>query len=267
MVVTKFAPSARLRKYIKCYYYVENDDDLSMSDTYFADGCVEAVFSIGWDFYKDGVKEDWAKIIGQIIKPRSLKIVGNGQSFGIWFYPHTFSFFSNIKLFELNDRVLSWDLLFPASIAELVANCLYEKQFARLVKGMDDFLLTRLSPYHEKPTDRLTEQSIQYLYQNRASSSLDDLASRLRVSQRYLQKLFITKIGVSQKQFIRILRFQDILHKLSDRQSSSLTNLAYENSFYDQSHFIREFKTFTGLRPSEFEATNLPINRHFIAAY
>ena len=265
MVVTKFAPSVGLRKYIKCYYYLENNNDQWITDTYFADGCLEAVFSVGWDFYKDGIKEDWAKIIGQIIKPRSLKIAGKGQSFGIWFYPHTFSFFSDIELFQLNDRVLSWDLLFPNSMAEFVGNCLYEKQFDRLVKGMDDFLLTRISAHHEKPTDRLTEQSVQYLYQNKTSSSLKHLASRLQVSQRYIQKLFVTKIGVSQKQFIRILRFQDTLQKLSERQSSSLTTLAYENNFYDQSHFIREFKTFTGLRPSEFEAKNLPINRHFIA--
>jgi len=264
MVVTKFAPSSRLVKYIKCYYYLENDQDRLMNDTYFADGCVEAVFSLGWDFYKDAVKEDWAKIIGQIIKPRTLKIVGKGQSFGIWFYPHTFTYFSDIKMFELNDRVLSWDLIFPRSVAEFVGNCIYEKQFDRLVKGIDDFLLTRISAHHEKSTDRLTEQAVQYLYQNKTSSALDQLASRLQVSQRYIQKVFLTKIGVSQKQFIRILRFQDILQKLSQREIASLTTLAHENNFYDQSHFIREFKTFTGLRPSEFEAKNLPINRHFI---
>ena len=134
MVVTKFAPSARLRKYIKCFYYIENANDLLISDTYFADGCVEAVFSIGWDFYKDDIKEDWAKVIGQIIKPRRLKIVGKGQSFGIWFYPHTFTFFSDIEMFQLNDGVLSWDAIFPASIAEFVGNCIYEKQLDRLVK-------------------------------------------------------------------------------------------------------------------------------------
>ena len=166
----------------------------------------------------------------------------------------------------MNDGVLSWDAIFPASIAEFVGNCIYEKQLDRLVKGMDDFLLTRISRYQEKSMDKLTEQSIQYLYQNKTSASLSDLASRLQVSQRYLQKVFLTKVGVSQKQFVRILRFQDILQKLSQPEITSLTTLAYENNFYDQSHFIREFKSFTGLRPSEFEARKLPINRHFIVA-
>lgn len=266
MVITKFTPSAPLTKFIKCYYYLENTDDLFMRDTFFADGCIEAVFSLGWDFYKDGSKEDWAKIIGQIIKPRSLKIVGKGQSFGIWFYPHTFSFFSSIQMFELNDRVLSWDVLFPNSFAEFVGDCIYERQFDQLIKGVDDFLLKRISGYKEKSFDKLTEPAIHYLYQYKAFSDLNHLASLLNVSQRYLQKAFLTKIGFSQKQFLRILRFQQILQRLSQRDISSLTTLAYENDFYDQSHFVREFKAFTGFLPSEFETKNLPINQHFIVS-
>lgn len=266
MVITKFTPSTPLTKFIKCYYYLENTDDLFMRDTFFADGCIEAVFSLGWNFYKDGAKEDWAKIIGQIIKPRNLKIVGKGQSFGIWFYPHTFSFFSSIQMFELNDRVLSWDVLFPKSFAEFVGNCMYERRFDKLIKGVDDFLLKKISGYKEKSFDKLTEPAIHYLYQYKTYSDLDHLASLLNVSQRYLQKAFLTKIGFSQKQFLRILRFQQILQRLSQREISSLTTLAYENDFYDQSHFVREFKAFTGFLPSEFEAKKLPINQHFIVS-
>lgn len=266
MVIRKFIPSPRLTKFIKCYYYLENSDESLITDTFFADGCIEAVFSLGWDFYKGGSRENWAKIIGQIIKPRHLEIIGKGQSFGIWFYPHTFSYFSNIQVFELNDRVVSWDLLFPNSSAEFVGNCIYEKQFDKLIKGVDDFLLKKMSGYKEKSSDQLTEHAIHYLYQHKASSDLNYLSSLLNVSQRYLQKIFLTKIGFSQKQFIRILRFQQILQRLSQENISSLTTLAYENEYYDQSHFVREFKSFTGFLPSEFEAKKLPINQYFITA-
>lgn len=266
MVITRFTPATGLTKFIKCYYYLEHSDGGAISDTFFADGCIEAVFSLGWDFYKEDTKEDWAKIIGQIIKPRHLNIIGRGQSFGIWFYPHTFSYFSNIQMFELNDRVLPWGTLFPDSFAEFVGNCLHERQFDRLTKGVDDFLLKRISRYKEKAMDRLTEPAIQYLYEHKGCADLNHLSSSLNVSQRYLQKAFLTRIGISQKQFVRVLRFQQSLQRLSRGEVPSLSAVAYESDFYDQSHFVREFKTFTGFLPSQFKANQLPINRHFIMA-
>lgn len=266
MIISRYAPSARLARFIKCYYYLENNDADAIKDTFFADGCIEAVFSVGWDFYKDRAKEDWAKIIGQIIEPRNLEIVGKGKSFGIWFYPHTFSFFSPVQMFELNDRVVSWDLLFPNSFAEFVGNCLCDGSIDDLIKGTDDFLSNRIAAYNESPSDRLAESAIQYLYQHKGSADLNKLSSLLNVSQRHLQRTFSNKIGLTQKQFARMLRFQDLLQRISQGEKMRLTTLAYEYEYCDQSHFIREFKAFTGLPPSEFASQRFPINQHFLVS-
>lgn len=265
MVIQRLIPAPGLQKLIKCYYYLEEDDDRTRYDTYFADGCVEAVFSTGWEFYKDSHKEDWAKIIGQILKPRSLEIKGKGKSFGVWFYPHAFSYFSDLNLADLNDRVVQWDNLFPRSISEFVGNCLHDNQHHRLVDGMDCFWLSRLSKRRKRHADQLIEFAIDCLYHQKEIGDLGHLSSLLNVSQRYLQKVFVERIGFSQKHMQRILRFQDVMRRLPD-YTSNLTQLAYEHNFYDQSHFIREFKTFTGLSPSNFDAKRLPINQHFIGA-
>jgi AraC-like DNA-binding protein len=266
MILQKYSPCTQLDKFVKCYYYLENNDNNIINDTFFADGCIEAVFSLGWNFYQKDNKEAWAKIIGQIIKPRELKIVGSGQSFGIWFYPHTFPRFSKVQMSELNDSVISWDVLFPKSFADFVADCLYERQFEKLVSGVDNFLLKKISGYKVQSMDTLAESAVQYLYQHKSSSDLDRLASWLNVSQRYLQKAFLAKIGFSQKLFIRMLRFQQILPQVRQPELSNLAALAYEHDFYDQSHFVREFKAFTGILPSQFEKIRLPISEHFIVS-
>lgn len=265
MEIRRFSPAPQLKKYVKCYYFIENPNDQLIHDVYFADGCVEAVFSLGWDFYKEGSKEDWAKVIGQIIKPRQLKIQGKGRSFGIWFHPHTFSCFTGIPMFELNDRVLSWDVFFPNSFADFIGNCMYDSDLVALVTGADEFLLTKLSAYTAKPVDAVVDSAIRYIYNNRGRSNLSHLATSLKVSERYLQRAFVSRIGVSQKQFIRIMRFQQVLQSISQGDLANLTAVAYTNDFYDQSHFIREFKSFTGFVPSAFEAGKLPINQHFLS--
>ncbi len=265
MKIQQLTPSAALRKFVKCYYYIDNPYEYLMEDTFFADGCVEAIFSVGWDFYKDGVREDRAKVIGQILKPRKLKITGKGRSFGIWFYPHTFSRFSRIPMSELNDRVIPWDTLFPESFADIAGNCMVDDDVDQLVNATDSLLLERLSRYGEHSSDQLVDYAINYLHQNKSTPDLNKLALSLNVTQRYLQKVFLTRVGFSQKHFARILRFQQTLQTLTQQQSSSLTALAYANLYYDQSHFIREFKSFTGMAPSAFRSDNLPINQHFIA--
>lgn len=262
MVIQRFTPAPGIEKLIKCYYYLEKADDQTLYDTYFADGCVEAVFSTGWEFYKDGNKEDWAKIIGQIVRPRALEIKGKGKSFGIWFYPHAFSYFSGVNLSELNDHVVPWEVLFPRAVSEFVGNCLQDDHILRLVEGLDRFLLSQLAK-HRRRQDHLIEFSVEYLTQHNASADLDKLSSMLNVSQRYLQKLFVSRVGFSQKHFQKILRFQGVIRQLQG-YTSSLTDLAYANNFYDQSHFIREFREFTGFTPSHFDARRFPINQHFI---
>lgn len=266
MIITRYKPCVALEKYIKWYYHIDNRDDLSITDSYFADGCVEAVFSTGWNFYKDGVEESWAKVIGQIIKPRTLRIVGKGKSFGIWFHPHTFSCFNHLKMSELTDRVADWELLFPKWFADFVGNCLNDHQLDKLIEGTDTFLMTQLSKHKESCIDRIAENAIRSFYDTRTHISLNQLASTLNVSQRYLQKTFLERVGMTQKQFLRMIRFQQTLLQMSKGGGWNFTKLTYDNDYYDQSHFVKEFKSFTGLSPSEFVKENFPINQHFITA-
>jgi len=65
IILQKYSPCTQLGKFSKCYSYLENNDNKIINDTFFADGCVEAVFSLGWNFYQADNKEDWAKIIAR----------------------------------------------------------------------------------------------------------------------------------------------------------------------------------------------------------
>src|SRR5690606_24478079 len=159
-----------------------------------------------------------------------------------------------------------WDELFPGSFAQVVADCMTANEMNELPKAADDFLLHTLARQKERPIHKLTEAAVSCLYQHPDSQDLNRLASTLNVSQRYLQKAFLSNVGFSQARFLRVLRFQKALQRLSRGGVANLTSLAYEYNFFDQSHFIREFKAFTGMLPSSFSAERLPINRLFVAA-
>jgi len=65
---------------------------------------------------------------------------------------------------------------------------------------------------------------------------------------------FLTAVGTTPKVFSRISRFLDVCHYLKDYQHRTLTKLCQECGYYDQSHFIREFRVFSGFTPTEFFA-------------
>jgi AraC-like DNA-binding protein len=79
------------------------------------------------------------------------------------------------------------------------------------------------------------------------------LTEQLHLTERTLQRRFVEHIGVSPKQFAKIIQFQASLSSLSDKTVSKLTEVVYESGYADQSHFIRSFKKYTGRKPSQLK--------------
>jgi AraC-like DNA-binding protein len=90
--------------------------------------------------------------------------------------------------------------------------------------------------------------------------TLPQQAERYNKSKRWLQKRFDEVYGMSFKQIQSNLRFQkahqELWQTLSRRQSISLTELAYRNGYFDQAHFIKDFKRYTGMTPGKYLKTN-----------
>lgn len=89
------------------------------------------------------------------------------------------------------------------------------------------------------------------------------LAGKVNLSLSSLERQFTRLVGVPPKQLARFKRFHYAL-KMLGTTDSSLTDIAYACDYYDQAHFIREFKKFTGTTPSSFHPEDYPFFYHFI---
>src|SRR5688572_24672489 len=166
-----FAPSLPLQSYIKCYYLSESDYSNSVKDVFYADGCVEVVFHIGLDFYRDEEKECWAKVIGQITRPLTMRAKGRGRSFGIWFWPHTFSLFSDFSVSELNDKAIALGTIFSQSFIDLVKNSMYENDIGSLVRETNSCLGKKLRLPSNPVKERIVAHAVQYIGNEKANSN------------------------------------------------------------------------------------------------
>jgi AraC-like DNA-binding protein len=77
----------------------------------------------------------------------------------------------------------------------------------------------------------------------------EDLSKR-----RQPERKFLKQIGLSPKQLGKVIRLQTALKLLLNRKTGTFTQIAYESEYYDQNHFIKDFKEFTGTTPKDFLA-------------
>jgi AraC-like DNA-binding protein len=115
------------------------------------------------------------------------------------------------------------------------------------IKVIEGFLIARLN---SAPADDLVVAALAIIHRSKGIIRIKDLAKQLYTSQSPLEKRFRQVVGASPKKFASIVRFKHSIQIYAHLKS--LTDLSYEAGFYDQAHFIKEFKNFTGDTPEVF---------------
>lgn len=193
---------------------------------------------------------------GQIVQPLTFRIAGQSEIFGIRFAPAAAAFLLNEEIHSFNNQVLDLASVLGHSIQELHAQLQDAPSISARIALADSFLLKKLS-VHTKTLPRidLVQQVMNELTSKDFFDNINNVAERYGISSRYLQKVFLHYTGLTPKLYAKINRFQNSLI-LIGKGDQPLTAIAYECGYFDQSHFIREFKSFTGSVPSGFDTAN-----------
>ncbi|WP_052273154.1 helix-turn-helix domain-containing protein [Flavihumibacter solisilvae] len=96
-------------------------------------------------------------------------------------------------------------------------------------------------------------EAIEIIIKSKGKISVRELTETLHMTERTLQRNFIEHVGIPPKKFAKIIQFHSSFNQVTAESYSRLTDIVFENGFADQSHFIRDFKKFTGLRPNEMQ--------------
>ncbi|HEX9510528.1 MAG TPA: helix-turn-helix transcriptional regulator [Puia sp.] len=112
---------------------------------------------------------------------------------------------------------------------------------------IEDFLLSRLS--RQQP-DLLILAALEKIHLSKGSIKIKDLAASLYISQDAFEKRFRREVGASPKQFSYITRMKSIVQGGVKKQM--LADIAFDAGYFDQPHFNKDFKLFTGQTPTDF---------------
>jgi len=260
---TEHKPNKFLEQYVRCYYSLEYEHGSVVTDHAFATGCVEVMFTLdgnlsetksdkpGGEFIKTSPIEVW----GQVLKPLVFRISGYSKVFGIRFHPAAAAFFLKEDVSELNDQVLDLQSVVGNNVNELHSKLQDARSDEERIQLTDSYLMSEIAQSRLINKIDLVQQVMNELTKKDFFDNIENVAERHGITSRYLQKLFVQQTGLSPKLYSKINRFQNSVVLLGQKDLS-LTSIAYSCGYFDQSHFIREFKSFTGFAPSAFKATN-----------
>jgi AraC-like DNA-binding protein len=261
-------PGNELKQYVKCYYVYESDTDVAFEDTVFPSGCMEIIFNLGAGKWQTAVGDSFAttpsiELWGQIIRPLPIRSIGKNTMLGIRFLPHGAAYFLNDKADLFNNQVVDLGNLLGSSVNTLHSKLLEAATWNKRIELVEEFLLHRLSLSERRLSKAVVVSSIMNeIKQDDFFDNIENVASRYGITSRYLQKLFLQYTGLTPKLYSKINRFQNSL-RLVTKKDTSLTSIAYDCGYFDQSHFIREFKSFTGFTPSGYSFQNSPVTIAF----
>jgi len=100
--------------------------------------------------------------------------------------------------------------------------------------------------------DQLIDYCLEEINNSRGQISMEELAGKTGVSNRQLLRKFNKCVGLPPKEFSKIVKFNNALNYLNRFPGRSFTDTAYDCGYFDQAHFIRDFKAYSGLTPSEY---------------
>lgn len=262
-----FEPSNALATLIKCYWTLESkNDDTYKRQTIVPDGCMEMIFHYG-DLYRQYARDNESTIqpqcfvIGQLTRPLEIEPTGETGIFSVRFYPNGFLPFATIPIKEMENTAVSLEKLFGTDGLKIEQEILSANSTTKRIQLIETFLLNRLTTI--ETVDRIVKSTVETILTANGQLSVNELSVLAKVNRRQLVRKFSTTIGLSPKQLSKTIRLQATLKMLLNSQFTSLTALAYENEYYDQAHFIKDFKELTGFTPKEFYGTNLKMSSLF----
>ena len=169
----------------------------------------------------------------------------------ISFHPAGACHFFNFPLSEIENLSVDLTDIFNSEIRQ-IEELLYLKDTIReRVTVIENFLIGRYSPISSH-NGLLIQKGVEIVKSCKGQTNAKYLSDCLYTSPKTLERKFAKYLGKTTKQLIKLIRFQEVLHGFSCVNELSLTDYAYKNGYFDQSHFIHDFKSYTGYTPKEF---------------
>ena len=263
----KKIPHPALRKYVKQYYLFEGPNPGLVNKI---PSWTRPVMAIQWrdttiiTVRGNQQRSSPISFNGIITKPYELYTDGRSYHFFTVEFTATglyMLFRDQISQF-VDNSVDACDLIPPNKQWELSEALGEVFDMTDKAKVVDDFLMQFLPSDLADWRIRHSHQVLSLINTHRGDISVKEISNILNLSERHLRRSFHEVMGVSPKKYLRILRFEQSLNQILDEGYAP--KLFTEQDYFDQAHFINEFKEFSGFSPKQVDSDQFQFSKFFV---
>lgn len=263
MRLTRLQPSPDLRPFVRCYWIMNVDrEDIPLRQTLFPFGSFELLFnmqnasSICVSVDHVNFDQPAVSICGQFTKSFELSFTDPTHTIGVSFFPWVapIAFRDSGDVFTnrcTDGSLVRSDL---CQIETLQAARTYEG----IASALDTILRTSLL---QSTVDPVAVDIVTMIHSAMSCQRIKEHLQGFGVSRRRIEQRFREATGLAISEYAKKVRFFRAVRSLADNSDNDLTMLGLDAGYYDQSHFIRHFKQFTGTTPTQFRSDQTPIKR------
>lgn len=173
-----------------------------------------------------------------------------GVALGIKFRPGGFYPFWKQPVSRLTGQIFSFRDMFGIDVRAIEERIFAEENGAKMALVAERFLRELLPERDENV--KLINEIVQTAIDDREMVKVEDMVRRFGMNKRTLQRLFSRYVGVSPKWVIQRYRLQEAAELLEKGAVPDWAKLAQDLGYYDQAHFIKDFKAIIGKSPEEY---------------
>lgn len=253
----KYSPDVKLSPFLICYYFFEGYFDVERLIQSPPTGYAAIIFNF-IDAYEvcSGIDTGFtnsprAVLVGQQTKNYRLKLKGHIQQIGMVFKPTAIATLFDYSLKEVVDKRVALEMVIGGTASELLYDRLKNELRTEYRLGFLHAFLSEAMEGYEKRIN-VSDLAADIILKNNGTITIEQLLDELCVSRRYLERKFTEKVGLTPKQYCRIVRMAHISNIVAHHEEIDWQDLVYKGGFHDQNHFIKDFKALNTLSPSKY---------------
>jgi AraC-like DNA-binding protein len=260
----KLPPAPTLNALVECYFAWEGDAGEGLKVQSPPNCFTSITFNYESQYFasQNGsipVQVPRAFVSGQFTSNYTLELRGKIGMVGIVLKPCSLFNIFGVRMSQLvNSRV---PLSFLPGLPEAILWSAVKDQVA--VEGRIRILEELMLSYVNVATTNasIIDEAVDFIDSCRGCISVEEVASHLKISRRYLEKKFLEKVGLSPKFYARLKRFGALSHKIAQNPKVDWQEIVTEFGFHDQSHLVKEFLEFNQMNPTQYHLLHRELSR------
>jgi AraC-like DNA-binding protein len=262
----KISPPEHLREYVRYFWTLESNAADLPSKTFktIADGSPGLIFQYSdqGSFYQFDKKLPPVFLYGQSTRCTEIQSPSVFKSIGVYFEPHVLKSVFGFHANELTDTCIDVGEMAGKQGFALTDQLIEAATSTEQASILSEYLTVQLRRNEDKNDDAIA-YVLGQINRSKGLITLKELYRQSGMSERSFERKFQQSVGLSPKLYTRICRFQASLHQLRNNDFQKLSDIAFEQEYSDQSHFIRAFKEFSGFSPNQFQKRSNELIENF----